>query len=127
MFDEQIANKLRDAFDLEVAFSSAAAAAPLVAASVLDLDILGNFTLDGRELFTAKIVVESGCSLVGMSVANLVETHKVMVLSRKSGDAPSHFGPAPSELLETGDLLVVHGELETLRTLGKLARPRRGR
>src|SRR5262249_46142968 len=35
MFDEEIANKLRDAFHLDVAFSSAAAAAPIVAASVL--------------------------------------------------------------------------------------------
>jgi Trk K+ transport system NAD-binding subunit len=127
MFDEQIANKLRDAFDLEVAFSSAAAAAPLVAASVLDLDILGNFTLDGRELFTAKITIEPACALLDMTVAELVETHHVMVLSRKTGDTPSHFGPAPTERIGEGDLLVVHGELDTLRKLGRMARPKRGR
>ena len=127
MFDEQIANKLRDAFNLEVAFSSAAAAAPLVAASVLDLDILGNFTLDGRELFTAKIAVEPGSGLENLTVAELVETHQVMVLSRKSGNTPSHFGPAPAERLLADDQLVVHGELDTLRRLGRLAKPRRGR
>ncbi len=127
MFDEQIANKLRDAFNLEVAFSSAAAAAPLVAASVLDLDILGNFTLDGRELFTAKIGVEAGGGLEGLTVAELVETHQVMVLSRKSGDTPSHFGPRPSEKLVAADMLVVHGELDTLRKLGRLAKARRSR
>lgn len=125
MFDEQIANKLRDAFNLEVAFSSAAAAAPLVAASVLDLDILGNFTLDGRELFTAKIVVDSGGALTGQTVAEIVHEHQVMVLSRKCGDAPSHFGPAPTEQLKVGDILVIHGELGTLRKLGRLAKAKR--
>lgn len=122
MFDENIANKLRDAFHLEVAFSSAAAAAPLVAASVLDLDILGSFTLDGRELFTARIVVGKESSLCGLSIAQLVNTHRVMVLSRKCGETPGHLGPAPEEKLAPGDVLVLHGELDTLRKLGRLAR-----
>ncbi|MBL8634496.1 MAG: NAD-binding protein [Myxococcales bacterium] len=122
MFDENIANKLRDAFRLEVAFSSAAAAAPLVAASVLDLDILGSFTLDGRELFTAKISIGKGSSLLGVTIASLTETHRVMVLSRKCGETPSHLGPAPDEQLAIGDVLVLHGELDTLRKLGRLAR-----
>ncbi len=122
MFDENIANKLRDAFHLEVAFSSAAAAAPLVAASVLDLDILGSFTLDGRELFTAKIAVGKDSALVGMTIAMLVETHRVMVLSRKCGETPSHLGPTPAEKIEACDVLVLHGELDTLRRLGRLAR-----
>jgi Trk K+ transport system NAD-binding subunit len=127
MFDEQIANKLRDAFNLEVAFSSAAAAAPLVAASVLDLDILGNFTLEGRELFTAKIAVEAGGGLEGQTVAELAQGYLVMVLSRKCGGDPSHLCPAPEEKLLAGDQLVVHGELDTLRKLGRLAKPKRGR
>ncbi|MFO0574312.1 MAG: NAD(P)-binding protein [Polyangia bacterium] len=124
MFDENIANKLRDAFNLDVAFSSAAAAAPLVAASVLDLDILGSFVLDGRELFTAKLQVEDGAALCGMSVEDLVHEHQVMVLSRKCGLEPSHFGPAPSERVAGGDLLVLHGELDTLRRLSRMAQRR---
>lgn len=124
MFDENIANKLRDAFHLEVAFSSAAAAAPLVAASVLDLDILGSFTLDGRELFTAKLLVEEGAALEGITVSDLVHEHQVMVLSRKCGAQPSHFGPAPEEKVTAGDMLVLHGELHTLRRLSRMAKKR---
>ena len=122
MFDENIANKLRDAFHLDVAFSSAAAAAPLVAASVLDLDILGSFTLDGRELFTAKIEIGKESALLGTTIAYLANTHRVMVLSRKCGETPSHLGPAPEEQLTAGDILVLHGELDTLRRLSRLAR-----
>lgn len=122
MFDENIANKLRDAFHLDVAFSSAAAAAPLVAASVLDLDILGSFTLDGRELFTAKIEIGKESTLIGTTIAMLANTHRVMVLSRKCEQTPTHLGPAPDEQLAGGDALVLHGELDTLRRLSRLAR-----
>jgi len=46
----------------------------------------------------------------------------VMVLSRKCGETPGHLGPAPEEKLAPGDVLVLHGELDTLRKLGRLAR-----
>lgn len=122
MFDENIANKLRDAFHLEVAFSSAAAAAPLVAASVLDLDILGSFTLDGRELFTAKLVIGKTSALVGTSIATLSEHQRVMVLSRKPVATQGHLAPAPTEQLEADDVVVLHGELDTLRRLARLSK-----
>jgi Trk K+ transport system NAD-binding subunit len=127
MFDEQIANKLRDAFDLEVAFSSAAAAAPLVAASVLDLDILGNFTLDGHELFIAKLTVEPGGTLDGITVGDVMARHQVMVLSRRPRTDERRFGPGASEKLQPNDQLVVHVQLDTLRKLGRLAQPKRSR
>jgi Trk K+ transport system NAD-binding subunit len=121
MFDEDIANKLRDAFKLDIAFSSAAAAAPIVAASVLDLDILGSFTLDGRELFTARMTLGAGSALVGCTVADIGIKHRVMVLSRKPDAAPQKFNPPESEVLQAGDQLVAHGELDTLRLFGRLA------
>ena len=68
MFDDTIASKLADAFKLDVAFSSAAVAAPLVAASVLDLEIVGSFALEGRELFTAKVHVPAASPLVGQTL-----------------------------------------------------------
>lgn len=121
MFDEDIANKLRDAFNLDIAFSSAAAAAPIVAASVLDLDILGSFNLDGRELFTARVTIAPGSSLVGHTIAEIGSERRVMVLSRKQGSEPQRFSPEGSEILAASDQLVVHGELDTLRVFGRLA------
>jgi Trk K+ transport system NAD-binding subunit len=124
MFDENIATKLRDAFHLDVAFSSAAVAAPLVAASVLDLEILGTFNLDGREIFTAKLTLEAGSPLVGTPLAELRQEHKVMVLSHKRHDKPLVYSPPGIELLGAADTLVVHGELPDLRHLGKLMNKR---
>lgn len=122
MFDETIATKLRDAFHLDVAFSSAAVAAPLVAASVLELEILGTFSLDGREIFTAKLVLEDGSPLIGDTLADLRQQHKILVLSHKRPDKPLVYSPPGTEKLFAGDCLVVHGELPDLRRLGKLTR-----
>jgi len=122
MFDENIATKLRDAFHLDVAFSSAAVAAPLVAASVLELEILGTFTLDGREIFTAKLVAADSCSLIGTTLTELRQQHKIMILSHKRPDKPIMYSPPGTEKLGAGDVLVIHGELADLRRLGKLTR-----
>jgi len=122
MFDENIATKLRDAFHLDVAFSSAAVAAPLVAGSVLELEILGAFMLDGREIFTAKLTLKEGSPLIGVSLSELRQQHKVMVLSHKRPDKPLIYSPPGTEKLTLGDALVVHGELAELRRIGKLTR-----
>lgn len=124
MFDENIATKLKDAFNLDVAFSSAAVAAPLVAASVLDIDILGNFTVEGRELFTARLRIEPDCALLGKDLGTLSAEREIVVLSRKPEGQAMHFSPPPDEQLAVGDLLVVHGELHVLQKLAKRAKSR---
>ena len=124
MFDDTIAGKLADAFHLDVAFSSAAVAAPLVAASVLDLEIIGSFALEGRELFTAKLHVPDQSPLVGQTLGQVANHHRVMILSRKTQSGTMQFSPAPSDPIEAGDCVVVHGELAELRAFTKLVKRR---
>lgn len=120
MFDEAIASKLADAFHLELPFSSAAIVAPLVAASVLDIDIIGSFTLEGRELFTARLTVGPDGPLIGQSMAELAAAHRLLILSRKPPNGSLQFNVVPSDRIAAGDCLVVHAELSDLRPLGKL-------
>ena len=62
-------NEAARRLDLEVAFFfPRRRAALLVAASVLDLDILSNFTLTPVELFIAKIMIEPDGGLEGLTV-----------------------------------------------------------
>lgn len=122
MFDDTIAGKLADAFHLDVAFSSAAVAAPIVAASVLDLEIVGSFALEGRELFTAKLHVPSASPLVGRTLGQVATEQRVMILSRKPQDQPMMFSPAANDPICAGDCVVVHGELADLRAFTKLVK-----
>lgn len=117
MFDEGMADKLREAFKLDVAFSSAAAAAPMVAASLLELDILGSFVLDDREVFTARMQVHEGCSLLGRSLGQVAADHHVVLVSHQAAGARSLLAPDPGTLVRPGDQIVVQGELDRLRKL----------
>lgn len=119
MFDDTIAGKLADAFHLDVAFSSAAVAAPIVAASVLDLEIVGSFALEGRELFTAKLHVPASSPLVGKPLDQVAREHQVMILSRKPQGGTMQFSPASDVPIAAGDCIVVHGELAELRSVSK--------
>lgn len=122
MFDESTADKLREAFNLEVAFSSAAAAAPLVAASVLELEILGSFLLDGREIFTARLRVDESSSLIGEALTALAPAHELVVVSRQRPGQRAELNPPANAPVGAGDVLVVQGELEQLRRLQRRTR-----
>lgn len=125
MFDDTIASKLADAFKLDVAFSSAAVAAPLVAASVLDLEIVGSFALEGRELFTAKVHVPAASPLVGQTLDQVAAAHQLMILSRKSQGGSMQFNPAGRDAIAAEDCIVIHGELAELRAFTKLVKKHR--
>ena len=131
MFDEGIADKLREAFQLDVAFSSAASAAPMVAASVLEMDILGSFGLDGDEYFTVRLRIEEGSSLIGRPVGRLQgreedDQDPILVVSlRRAAQGEStkaRLRPDPNEPVLSGDEIVVQGKLDMLRRLNHLAR-----
>jgi voltage-gated potassium channel len=122
MFDDTIASKLADAFKLDVAFSSAAVAAPLVAASVLDLEIVGSFALEGRELFTAKVHVPPGSPLIGKTLDQVAAEHRLMILSRKPQGGTMQFNPTGGDTIRAEDCIVIHGELAELRAFTKLVR-----
>jgi Trk K+ transport system NAD-binding subunit len=122
MFDDTIASKLADAFKLDVAFSSAAVAAPLVAASVLDLEIVGSFALEGRELFTAKVHVPAQSPLIGRTLDQVAAEHRLMILSRKPQGGTMQFNPVGGEAIKAEDCIVIHGELAELRAFTKLVK-----
>jgi Trk K+ transport system NAD-binding subunit len=85
LFDQQLAMKLRDAFNLDYAFSSSALAAPAVAAMTLDCKILSAFDLGDVPHVVAEIPVEKGSALIGRAVAELEAEQKARVLAGASG------------------------------------------
>jgi voltage-gated potassium channel len=80
LFDQATASKLRDAFELDFAFSPSAIAAPTVAAMALDCNVVSAFTLDGASYVVAEIAIASGSRWAGSSVGELERTAKLRVL-----------------------------------------------
>lgn len=81
LFDQELADKVQDAFDIHLAFSTSEIAAPLFATSSSDRSILNAFYV-GEELVTvAKIVVKPDSGLVGRTIADVAHEHQLFVLS----------------------------------------------
>ena len=116
MFDQELAAKLRDAFDLHVAFSTAAQAAPLFATSSSDRSIENSFYVGDRLLIVARLTVTESSQLVGKTIGNLGGDHNLFFLSHARDSEPTLF-PRADVTLQPGDTVVVQTEAQTLKLL----------
>jgi Trk K+ transport system NAD-binding subunit len=121
MFDQQIADKVKDAFLIDAAFSAAALAAPIVAAMSQDSRVRSSSTIGGVPHVTLELEVEAGSSLDGSTVAELELSHRARVLAR-TGRAGEVESPPPVQgRVGGGDRLVIHLGLARLGGLSAAA------
>lgn len=121
MFDQNMADKIREGFDIHLAMSQSAISAPAFATAALDRTIINSFVVDNELVVLQRWSITPGHAWIGRSVADLVNDHQVHVLEIKRGGA----GPAGrpmlipklAERLEAGDEVVVQGRHTQLRDL----------
>ncbi|MSP61857.1 MAG: hypothetical protein EXR72_16290 [Myxococcales bacterium] len=77
MFDQRIADKIKDAFTIDQAFSSAALAAPLVAAMAQGGRVLATYPIGGVVYTTTELRVETASALAGRTIAEVEATYSV--------------------------------------------------
>jgi voltage-gated potassium channel len=108
LFDDDLVEKSRSAFDAE-AFSTSALAAPILAMAALDPSIKNSFEVGGRLMVVAELVATD--SFVGKTVAALRDERGVLVLHlvHKSGDTV--FDPPGSVQVELGDRITLQATL----------------
>ncbi len=116
MFDQELASKVRESFDIQHAFSTAAQAAPLFATSSSDRSIENSFYVGDQLLVVAHLTINDDSTLVGKSIRDIGAEHKIFILAHSRDDSPTHFPPGNTEF-QAGDCLVVQTEPKTLRLL----------
>ena len=104
IFDQQLAEKLRQAFSFDSVFSSSALAAPAVAAMALDRRIVAAFEVGGILTVAAELTV--GEDLHGKTVAGIEDAHGARVL--RLADESGARAITPEAALRTGDRMTVH-------------------
>lgn len=114
MFDQELASKVKESFDIQVAFSTSALAAPVLATSSADRCIKNAFTIDDRLLVVAEVTVHDDSELSGMEVGLLRRQHDVLVLSYDRGQG-AKLNPMSKLELAPADRLVIQCEPQTLR------------
>ncbi len=86
-FDQAIAAKLQQSFDVGYAFSSAAVAAPIVAAKALGLFAAApEVEAVAPGMRTVEIVVDAGSKHEGKVVAEIERMHSVKIVLARRGD-----------------------------------------
>lgn len=117
VWDQELAARIRESFDIPVALSSTALAAPLFATSSSDPSIVHAFELGDRLLVLARIEVVAGTELDGCKLTELQLERPLHVVEHQRAGGPCDTAPGPSLVLQAGDWIIVQTEPAALRTL----------
>jgi Trk K+ transport system NAD-binding subunit len=115
MFDQELAGKIRERFDIHQAFSTSAMAAPLFATSSSDRHIINSFYVGNQLFVVARLTVREQSQLAGKKIRDLGSEHTLYFLSHTRG-GQTHL-PRGDTDFQIGDEVVVQTEPSTLKLL----------
>ncbi|MCB9845369.1 MAG: potassium channel protein [Phycisphaeraceae bacterium] len=117
MFDQNMADKVRDGFNIHLAMSQAAISAPSFAMAALEPSIVGSAVVGERLIVMVRWVVREGGPLCGKTVGEVNREMGVGVLELARAESEARLLPSGEVGLEAGDRLIVQGEYETVTKL----------
>lgn len=116
MFDQELASKIREAFDIQLALSTSALAAPLFATSSSDRSIENSFYVADQLLVVANLTINPDSDMVGKTIRDVSDELPVFFLSHASDAMTTHF-PSAETIFQSGDRVTIQTEPETLSLL----------
>jgi len=117
MFDQNMADKIRDGFDIHIAMSQSALSAPAFATAAIDASIVNSFLVDQELVVIQRWMVRRGSSLEGRTVGGVLSDLGFSVVSRRAGAERPQMFPPPDTRLGEGDRLVVQGSFQAVKAL----------
>ena len=116
MFDPDLARRVEKGFGIHTALSTSAIAAPVFAASALDLNVKSSFYVGDKLLNLSELVIQTRSLLRDWTVERLEREMDLNVVSYTDGDLVD-LHPMPERILTQGVQILVLTTLETLRQL----------
>jgi len=117
MFDQNMADKLREGFDLPMAMSQSAISAPAFVMAALEGSIVGSLVVDDQLVIMQRWQVRRDGPLCGRTVGEIIQEYGVGVIERRTEGEPARLMPPPDTRLGEGDRLLVQGTFEVLNDL----------
>ena len=121
MFDQELASKIHESFDIHQALSTSAMAAPLFATASSDRSIVSSFYVGDDLLVVANLTVRPGSKLIGRTLGELGPKHRAFFLTH-CRNKKSDFYPPANTAIQEGDEITVQTEPETLKRMHELNR-----
>jgi voltage-gated potassium channel len=119
MFDQELAERLRNSFDMPLTFSTSDLAAPLFATSSSDPSIVNSFYIGDRLLVVANLVINPGSDLAGRTIRELGKGRQTFVLSHTRGEQVVTF-PSADTTFQPGDKITIQATPDALKAVQKL-------
>ena len=122
MFDADLARKVKDTFEIQVAYSSSALAAPVFAGVALDMNVQQSFYVGDSVMSVARLKVKAGSRLDGLTVGMVEEIFDLsLIMVITEGKKDLH--PATDTRLQGGVTVLALAELPILYKLAGWIRP----
>lgn len=116
MFDQELAAKIKDAFDIQLAFSTTELAAPLFATASSDRTIVNSFYVGDKLLVVARIRVRPGSALIDRTIGAIRDDLQTFVLEIRR-DQQATAIPSEAIKLRQDDEVTVQCDMPTLRRI----------
>ncbi|HKQ48782.1 MAG TPA: NAD-binding protein [Phycisphaerae bacterium] len=124
MFDQNMADKIRDAFNIHIAMSQSALSAPAFATAAAQGMIVNSFVVGNELVVVQRWPVDADGPLNGRTVGETMEQHQLAVIEHIPPTGGSRLFPPPGTRLSTGDEVLIQGTYEALIELKKKAASR---
>ncbi|MBT8487064.1 MAG: NAD-binding protein, partial [Phycisphaerae bacterium] len=121
MFDQDMADKIGDGFDIHLAMSPSALSAPTFATCALAPATVNSFIVGDTLLAMQRWLVRHDGPLGGKTVAEVMREHGVMVVRLERTTGEPNVCPSPDLRLEPGDGVLLQGPVETIERLRSAA------
>ncbi|HVV81832.1 MAG TPA: NAD(P)-binding protein [Kofleriaceae bacterium] len=116
-YDQTLAGKFKEAFDIDFAFSSSALAAAAVAATSMPCRVVAAYDVDGKPYVTAEVRIDRGSPLAGRTLADLEASFAARVVCRTPAGGPPEAPPAAAATVVAGDALLIHAAVASMERL----------
>ncbi len=115
MFDQTMADKVREGFNIRTAMSQAALSAPAFAMAAMDPSIANTFAVDDELLIMQRWSIRPESPLLGRAVGDLLNDYRFCTVRRqRAGAGTAELFPSATTRFEAGDELVVQGTFAAL-------------
>lgn len=117
MYEQTLAQKVGQGFDIQVALSSSALAAPAFACAAIDRSIVNSFFLDTVQVVTLRVVVGEGAEMTKMTRHQVEQTYPSSLLKHKPVDGDPVVHPREDAPIQVGDVLLLNCTLDQIQPL----------
>lgn len=119
LFDQSLAKKISQGFDIQTAFSSSALSAPAFATAAVDRSVKGSFYVGDRAYVYAKFPVPTSSTLDGKTVRSIRNTYALNTLMIEPPDGDPAWAPNGEDVIPADSIVHMVGPFDELSKLKK--------